>query len=156
MCNRAALLHCHRGGPGATQAEVLYRQVLETSPQHSGALYNLGFLKQQAGETRAAMELYERVYELEPHKPHIQRTLSTFTLSKYYDQLGFIRQDTGDDVDGRLKMHSEHWAEVKAAREAHGAQAEWVGDNDPVPYNRGAFGGDAFHDDSEDPNDGVW
>lgn len=163
LCNRAALLHCHKGEPGQKQAEKLYRQVLEVSPQHAGAIFNLGFLMQQEGKVRDAMELFERAYELDPEKPAFQQTLCRFTQSKYYEELSPVRGQPLDAVDRRLKMHEEHWGAVKKARLAAGGPAEWVVDDDPVPYNRGSFGGDfsgvggGTMDDSEEiGGKGVW
>ena len=63
LCNRGALLSCHRGRPGNAEAEHLYRKALSVVPNHAAALYNFGFLRQCQNSMPEAMALYERAYE---------------------------------------------------------------------------------------------
>jgi protein O-GlcNAc transferase len=53
----------HRAGE-LSQAEVIYRQILELDPAHADALHLLGTLHFQSGDLQAAFELINRAIEL--------------------------------------------------------------------------------------------
>ena len=74
----------HRQGQLA-QAEAHYLELLQADGNDSGALYGLGVLRHQQGETLAALNLVRRAVELRPMdvEAHI-------TLGSVYRQLGSI------------------------------------------------------------------
>lgn len=59
-----ALTH-HRAGDTA-QSERGFRQVLQTQPDHAGALHHLGLMAHQAGDTRQAIRLLGRAVSSDP------------------------------------------------------------------------------------------
>ena len=59
----------HRNG-NFSQAELIYRNILLTSPDHPDALHLSGMLFHQVGDTKAAIELITKALddELSSHK----------------------------------------------------------------------------------------
>lgn len=55
----------HKAGQ-LPQAEALYRQVLQVSPHHAGALHYLGVLAHQVGQPAVAVELIGQAIQLNP------------------------------------------------------------------------------------------
>ena len=63
LLQQAAVHHADGQWP---QAEALYRQVLEISPQHSVALHLLGLIASQVGQNEVALDLIERAIQANP------------------------------------------------------------------------------------------
>jgi protein O-GlcNAc transferase len=61
---RTALVH-HQAGQ-LTQAEAIYRQILQQQPDHPDALYLLGLIADQTGNTAIAIELYRETLNIKP------------------------------------------------------------------------------------------
>lgn len=62
----AIALHHHQAGQ-LSQAEQIYRQILQMAPQHPDALHLLGVVANQSGHPEAAVELIDRAIALNPH-----------------------------------------------------------------------------------------
>lgn len=125
LCNRAALLHAHRGAAGRGEAEGLYRRVIVAEPAHAEALYNLAFLKQQEMEMEEAGALYQRAFELQPLRLQFRNALSQFSDNKYRDLL--LTRDTRDPVDAVLRAKKK-WRE-QAEADAKKTPAELLQDD---------------------------
>jgi protein O-GlcNAc transferase len=61
---RTALAH-HQVGQ-LTQADAIYRQILQQQPDHPDALYLLGLIADQTGNTAIAIELYREALNIKP------------------------------------------------------------------------------------------
>jgi tetratricopeptide (TPR) repeat protein len=59
-----ALEH-HQSGR-MTEAEALYRRILEVDPEHPGALYLLGGIVYQQGDYELAFQLVEKALQEQP------------------------------------------------------------------------------------------
>ncbi|HKE40971.1 MAG TPA: DUF5672 family protein [Casimicrobiaceae bacterium] len=68
-----ALSAHHRGD--TTAAQTIYREVLETSPDHPFALHYLGVVAYQRGDAQAAVSLLERSARAVPAEPEFQNNL---------------------------------------------------------------------------------
>lgn len=64
---KTALQH-HQAGR-LQQAEALYRQVLQSEPNHPDALHLLGWIAHQAGQGKAAVELVSKAISVQPLNP---------------------------------------------------------------------------------------
>src|SRR6266481_5327148 len=58
-------------------AEQLYRQILETDPDHTAALQLLGTLHERRGNVREGITLMERSLALDPRQPHVLLNLGS-------------------------------------------------------------------------------
>lgn len=72
------------------EAEALYRQVLQSEPEHSGALHMLGVLAHQVGRNDAALELIGKSVSIAPDNPG------------YYLNLGVVLQQEGQYDNARI------------------------------------------------------
>jgi protein O-GlcNAc transferase len=61
---RTALAHHHAGQ--LPQAEAIYRKILQQQPDHPDALYLLGLIADQTGNTTIAIELYRETLNIKP------------------------------------------------------------------------------------------
>jgi predicted O-linked N-acetylglucosamine transferase (SPINDLY family) len=77
-----------------SQAEQLYRQVLQANPAHPHALYLLGMLALQVGQSQAAVDLLGRAVALAPHVPEFHATLAAAyaTLGRTEEAIASCRQ----------------------------------------------------------------
>lgn len=78
----SALEH-HQAGRIA-QAETLYRQILQSAPDHPDALHLLGLIVGQAGESKFAIDLISKAISANPSNP------------LYYNNLGMALKATGN------------------------------------------------------------
>lgn len=99
------------------EAEQLYRQILETQPNHPEALYGLGTLAQQQGQNQTAEELLSAAAQIQPDSVKIWFSLGNLHLAQQqyeaavkayrqalaikpdllpiYNNLGYARQQQG-------------------------------------------------------------
>jgi tetratricopeptide (TPR) repeat protein len=56
----------HHQAGRLSDAEAIYRQILQTSPDHLGALHLLGALACQVGQWTAALELINKALRINP------------------------------------------------------------------------------------------
>ena len=63
LLQKAAVHHADGQWP---QAEALYRQILDISPQHSVALHLLGLIELQAGQSERSLDLIDRAIQANP------------------------------------------------------------------------------------------
>lgn len=77
-----ALKH-HQAGR-LTEAEVLYRQILQAAPRHADARHLLGVIAYQAGQPKAAVELIRQALAISPDTPD------------YYVNLGEALRSSGE------------------------------------------------------------
>ncbi len=78
---QSALVH-HQAGR-LQQAEALYRQILQTVPDHPDALHYLGVLAHQMGKSDSAVELISQAIRANPSDP------------MYYNNLGNVLKSVG-------------------------------------------------------------
>jgi len=74
--------HNHQGGR-LTQAEQLYRRILQSDPQHADAQHYLGLLAHQTGHAEAAIALMRQAIALNP------------AVAVYHANLGVVLQAAG-------------------------------------------------------------
>jgi len=74
--------HCHQKGRLA-EAELLYRRILWSDPQHAGAQHYLGLLALQTGNTEAAIVLMRKAIALNP------------AVADYHANLGVVLRRAG-------------------------------------------------------------
>jgi tetratricopeptide (TPR) repeat protein len=72
---RVALDH-HQSGR-LTEAEQIYRRILETNPQQADALHLLGMIEHANGRHGAAAELIRKAIAINPNQPHYHSNLGT-------------------------------------------------------------------------------
>jgi len=67
------------------EAELLYREVLQVSPNHADALHLLGVLAYQVGQAALALELIDRAIAARPDfaEAHFSRGNALFALQRY-------------------------------------------------------------------------
>src|SRR5579862_7331977 len=70
----------HQAGQFA-QAEVIYRGVLQESPEHAQALHLLGVLAYQTGRPREAIDLIQRALASNGREPTFHNNLSAAYLA---------------------------------------------------------------------------
>src|SRR5262245_60602412 len=78
----AIAIRCQTNGQ-LTEAEALYRKVLELKPNQPDALHYSGVLAHQQGRSEEAIGLINRSLELAPNQPD------------WYSNLGIVFQETG-------------------------------------------------------------
>jgi len=78
QCLQTAIAH-HQAGR-LQQAANLYRQILQTAPEHPDALHLLGTIAQQTGHPQAAIELIRKAIHCQPDNPLYHFNLSTTCL----------------------------------------------------------------------------
>ncbi len=78
---RAAIRHHQQGE--LTQAETLYREVLEQQPKQALALHSLGLIAYQQQRHEEAIDLVTQAIEVDPDTPHL------------YNSIGVIREALG-------------------------------------------------------------
>jgi len=76
----ATALQHHRGGR-LREAESVYRQVLETDPNHPDALHLLGVLAHQTGRQQLAIEMIGRAIKHNAHMPGYHNNLGNAYLA---------------------------------------------------------------------------
>ena len=74
----------HRAGR-LSQAEALYRQILEVAPGHIDALYLLSVMACQLGQPAVAVELADAAIRSNPNvaEPHANRGIALCALRRY-------------------------------------------------------------------------
>ena len=74
----------HQNGQ-LSQAEDLYRQILQISPQHAIALHLLGLIAMQAGQYEAALDLFDRATQSNPSftEAYCSRGNALYLLLRY-------------------------------------------------------------------------
>src|SRR5471032_179335 len=75
-------LEHHRAGR-LSQAEAIYRKILQVTPNHSDALSLLGAIAHQAGKRELAVELIGKAISANPG------------VANYHNQLGIVLLDQG-------------------------------------------------------------
>ncbi|MBG1265061.1 tetratricopeptide repeat protein [Nostoc sp. WHI] len=65
----------HHRAKRFTQAEEVYRQIIEINPKQLEALYGLGMLAQQRGQYKNAEEFFQAALQLQPEAAAIQNSL---------------------------------------------------------------------------------
>src|SRR3954469_14140307 len=75
--NRSATLHFAEKDYGKSVADI--RQVLAREPRHFGALSGLGFIMQEFGEEKLALEAFRRALAVNPHLQKIPDFVKTLT-----------------------------------------------------------------------------
>jgi tetratricopeptide (TPR) repeat protein len=75
--NRRATLHFAEKDYGKSVADI--RQVLAREPRHFGALSGLGFIMQEFGEEKLALEAFRRALAVNPHLQKIPDFVKTLT-----------------------------------------------------------------------------
>jgi len=71
----------HHRAKRFTQAEEVYRQIIEINPKQLEALYGLGMLAQQRGQYQNAEQFFQAALQLQPEAAAIQNSLG-FTLQQ--------------------------------------------------------------------------
>jgi predicted O-linked N-acetylglucosamine transferase (SPINDLY family) len=77
----------HHGAGRLQEAEALYREVLQASPNHPDALHLLGVLAYQVGYAAAGLELIDRAIEARPDfaEAHFSRGNCLYGLQRFQD-----------------------------------------------------------------------
>src|SRR5215212_873609 len=75
--NRRATLHFANKDYGKSVGDI--RQVLAREPRHFGALSGLGFIMQEFGEEKLALEAFRRALAVNPHLQKIPDFVKTLT-----------------------------------------------------------------------------
>lgn len=85
---------CFQSG-NLTEAEILYRQILQFSPDHPDALYFSGLIAHQSGNDELAVEFISRVIAVCPPKPEYYHDLgvSLQKLGRHDEALASFRQE---------------------------------------------------------------
>ena len=117
-----ALYHHHAGR--WTEAEQLYRRILETQPQHADALSYLGLLLQQSGQSRQdglALELLQRAIVINPRHPVYYRNLANAMrgLGRSDVAVAALRKALALD-----EQYPEAWCDLGDCQRALGQPAE--------------------------------
>lgn len=86
------------------QAAADYQEVLTTEPEHIDALYSLGLTLKNQGESKRAVEIFEKILGLLPHIDDHQRASVLSRLVK--GQINMMK--TGD-----WNLEKEVWHRVK-------------------------------------------
>jgi predicted O-linked N-acetylglucosamine transferase (SPINDLY family)/regulator of sirC expression with transglutaminase-like and TPR domain len=75
----------HHNAGQLPQAESLYRQILQISPNHFDALHLLGQIACQTGQAAVALELIDRAIQINPEhaEAHFNRGNALFSLQQY-------------------------------------------------------------------------
>jgi predicted O-linked N-acetylglucosamine transferase (SPINDLY family) len=75
----------HHGAGRLGEAEAMYREILEGSPNHADALHLLGVLGYQVGLAAPALELLDRAIEVNPDfaEAHFSRGNALYALKRY-------------------------------------------------------------------------
>ncbi len=71
----AQALQLHRSGE-LSRADALYRQILQSDPQHADALNFIGLSRRQQGDYAAAAELFSRAIRIHPESALLQVNLA--------------------------------------------------------------------------------
>jgi tetratricopeptide (TPR) repeat protein len=75
--NRRATIHFIRKDYGRSLADIA--QVLAREPRHFGALAGLGFIMQEFGDSKRALDAFRRALEVHPHLPRIPTLIKSLT-----------------------------------------------------------------------------
>jgi predicted O-linked N-acetylglucosamine transferase (SPINDLY family) len=77
----------HHGAGRLPEAEALYREVLQITPNHPDALHLLGVLAYQVGYAAAGLELIDRAIAVNPDfaEAHFSRGNALYALKRYQD-----------------------------------------------------------------------
>jgi predicted O-linked N-acetylglucosamine transferase (SPINDLY family) len=94
----------HHNAGQLPQAESLYRQILQISPNHFDALHLLGQIACQTGQAAVALELIDRAIQINPEhaEAHFNRGNALFSLQQYqaavhsYDKAILLNPDNAD------------------------------------------------------------
>ena len=71
--NGRATAYFQNGQFGPALADI--SRVLQLNPRHFGALAGLGIILEEMGQTRDALEVYQEVAKLHPHREGLQATI---------------------------------------------------------------------------------
>ncbi|RMH20494.1 MAG: hypothetical protein D6696_08010 [Acidobacteria bacterium] len=80
-------LLAHLGPERAASARQHLEAALTLEPEHAGALTTLGYLEDEAGNRRRALELYRRAAALAPDDPFVQRVYGLSLILSLGDDL---------------------------------------------------------------------
>jgi len=126
------------------EAEALYRQILEVSPNHSGALHLLGVIAFQVGQHAIAVELIDKAIQIHPDyaEAHCSRGNALYLAQEYqaavesYDRAIRLKPENAEAYHNRgsaqhaLKLYSSALESYDQAlllkpdyAEAHGNRA---------------------------------
>jgi len=108
-----ALAQQHHQEGRLTQAEQLYRRILQTDPRHAGAHYHLGLLAHKTGHAEAAIALLRRAIALDPPAAlyHFNLGLVLQEQRRLDEAIASFRlalQLNPDDVDTLTRLGSAH------------------------------------------------
>ena len=94
--------YAHHSAGRLAEAEALYRQVLQLSPDNYTALHLLSVLACQVGQNAVALDLIDRAIQVNPSDPaaHFNRGNLLFALQRY--------QDAVESYDQTLRLDPQH------------------------------------------------
>src|SRR3989338_4490231 len=100
--NALAIALQHQQAGRLSEAEALYRQILQIQPNHPGALHLLGVIAHQTGKHEIAVEYITRAIALNP------------TVAEYHSNLGTVYR-----AMGKLEEAVVHYRQALALRPAY-------------------------------------